>query len=176
MENNIAIEQISQDEQKIIVQRLTNRPRPKENKVDNDLYYAAREKVSEDLHQEISEGTIKFSQDVLKSWSKKEFWEIGLRAAVLGFLGYLLNKQVDFINQLILGVAEKGWEFNEVTLNLFISVVFVEITALITIALRYLFKERTTSVLDIAKDMINNASLNNMKYNRQHHNQKNSKR
>lgn len=66
-----------------------------------------------------------------------------------------------------MGIAKDGWELNEFTLNLFVSVVFIEITTLIGIAIRYLFKERTTSVLDIAKETINNVSLNNMNYTHQ---------
>lgn len=162
-----SIEQVEGQEQTEIKKKLRKVRKVIENTTDNGLSKVVKQEVSEFLHKEISLETVKFTNKVLSSWVWKEIAELILRAAVLCFFCYLMIKQVVFINELILGIAEQGWELNETTLNLFVSVVFVEITTLIGIAIRYLFKERTTNVLDIAKETINNVSLNNMNYNHQ---------
>ena len=144
IEQQDAIEQVEGKEQTEIKRRLGKISKARGNITDNG-----------------------FTNRVLRSWIYKELAELLLRALVLGFFCLLMFKQVIFINELIMGIAKDGWELNEFTLNLFVSVVFIEITTLIGIAIRYLFKERTTSVLDIAKETINNVSLNNMNYTHQ---------
>lgn len=165
IEKKHGIEIIDASEQTKIKEKLKSFAKSKKNNTDNGLSNVVKEEVFEFLHKEISLKTIAFTNKVLISWSIKEGAEVLLRAAVLCFFCYLMHKQVIFINELIMGIANEGWELNEATLNLFVSVVFIEITTLIGIAIRYLFKERTTNVLDIAKEAINNVNLNNMKYN-----------
>ncbi len=155
IEQQDAIEQVEGKEQTEIKRRLGKISKARGNITDNGLSKVVKEEVSE------------FTNRVLRSWIYKELAELLLRALVLGFFCLLMFKQVIFINELIMGIAKDGWELNEFTLNLFVSVVFIEITTLIGIAIRYLFKERTTSVLDIAKETINNVSLNNMNYTHQ---------
>ena len=167
IEQQDAIEQVEGKEQTEIKRRLGKISKVRGNITDNGLSKVVKEEVSEFLHKEISLETVKFTNRVLRSWIYKELAELLLRALVLGFFCLLMFKQVIFINELIMGIAKDGWELNEFTLNLFVSVVFIEITTLIGIAIRYLFKERTTSVLDIAKETINNVSLNNMNYTHQ---------
>lgn len=169
VEKKQGIKKIDGDEQVRIREKLKSFTKSGKNTTDNGLSNVVKKEVFEFLHTEISLKTITFTNKVLISWSVKEIAEILLRAGVLFFFCYLMYRQVIFINELIIGIACEGWELNESTLNLFVSVVFIEITTLIGIAITYLFKERTTNVLDIAKEAINNVNLNNMKYNIEEH-------
>lgn len=132
-----------------------------QNTSDKKLKNNVVDEISNNVHVEIAHRTMSFTENLHRSWGKKEIAEITLRSVSLVAIFFILWKQLSFINELVMGIAKKDLHLDIDILKLIITGVLVEVTALVGIALRYLFQERTTNVLNIVKDVFNNMSINN---------------
>lgn len=77
--------------------------------------------------------------EVLSIWKKEKRTDQIMKIALSGFLGLMLLGQIIYINVIIFKIGLKKMDFNEWTIRLYITGVFVEIVALVKIVVQNLF-------------------------------------
>lgn len=135
-----------------------------DNTIDKTLVKEVQLEIYDDIHKHIAYDTLSFVQRLHRDWSKKESIELALRAIVAIGLFSLLKEEVEFIQDMMLGIGKGDLIYESGVLNLFITVVFVEIATITTFSVKYLFSERGTTPLEIIQNVINNLSDSNNKY------------
>ena len=132
--------------------------------IDSNLRKFVTSEIYDEVHRNISLDTLEIVRDLRKDWSKKESWELYLRVGISIVLFGILYKQIHFIHYLMTEIGKGAFNFDSNVLSLFVTVVFVEMVAMTTLTIKYLFAERKTTPLEIIQNVINNLSNSNVNY------------
>lgn len=83
--------------------------------------------------------TGKFKFDFKTIITIERCFDLGLKLSIVIFIGFMLSKQVSFINTILIGVAEGKFDLDPTTLQIVVSATIVEFILAIKIVITSLF-------------------------------------